>query len=144
MKKIMFLAVLAFVVSCGKASAPETWNCDFKGMYKDADKKDVPFNWKVTWVGKDKSWTINGTSTEEGASSKTTGTCDDKNCKIDEVYTSGPENGKKYYWTGAYTDSETKSEDVYITAFKGTYGDSDSNRTNGGDWSASANCKAQK
>jgi len=142
-KKIGLLAVFAIALSSASAGAPKTWMCDFKGTYKDADKKDFPFNWKVTWVGKDKSSTIKGTSTEDGATSTTTGTCDDKTCKIDELYTSGPEAGKKYYWIATYT-SETRSADATHTVFTGSYGDSDSNRTNGGEWTASADCKAQR
>jgi len=145
MKKILVLAILAVVLAgCKKQSAQETWKCEFKGTYQNEEKQDVPFKWNVTWIGKDKAWTISGTSTEEGAGSTTTGTCDDKTCKIDETYTAGPESGKKYFWTGAYTDAETRSEDVYVTSFTGTYGNSDSDRTSGGAWRAQADCKAQK
>lgn len=146
MKKILFLAVLALAMAnCKPAAQPaatEVWKCDFKGSYKDKGGAAVPFVWKVTWtVDKDEKGTIAGASTEEGAASTTEGTCDAKNCKITETYTSGEEKGKKFYWSGDYTDSATGNENVLVTTFKGTYGLSESDRTSGGEWSAQADCK---
>lgn len=143
MKKLMLISVTALLMVGCKPSAPsgpEVWKCDFKGSYKGKEA-EVPFSWKVTWTNTTgDNWTIAGASSEEGAKSSTTGTCDSKTCKITETYTAGEEKGKVYYWTGHYEDAETKKDTVYVTTFKGTFGMSDADRTSGGEWHAKANC----
>ena len=145
MKKILLLAVLAaFAANCKPAAqaGPEVWKCDFKGKYKDKEGGEKAFVWNVTWtVQADEKGTITGESTEEGAKSSTTGTCDAKNCKITETYTAGEDKGKSFYWSGDYTDAATKSENVLVTTFNGTFGPSEADRTSGGTWSAQADCK---
>ncbi len=144
MKKFLMIAVVAaFAANCKKApEGPEVWKCDFQGSYKNKeDNKDVPFKWAVTWTITGDNQTIAGTSTEAGGASNTTGTCDTKTCKIDETYTAGEDKGKSYYWTGDYTDTATKSENVYVTEFKGTFGMSATDRASGGTWTAKADCK---
>lgn len=142
MKKILIIAVAAFVVSCSKpAPAPETWNCDFKGQYVEKGET-VPFTWKVTWANtQGDNWKITGAAAEADAKSSTTGSCDAKTCKIDETYTAGENKGKSFYWVGTYTDAETKNENVLITSFTGTFGPTDADRTSMGTWSAKADCK---
>jgi len=145
MKRILFLAVLAaFAANCKPAAqsgGPEVWKCDFKGKYKNKDGQEVPFTWNVTWTETGETGTITGESTEAGAKSTTEGTCSTKNCKITETYTAGEDAGKKYYWSGDYTDAATRNENVYVTSFKGTFGMSETDRTSGGEWSAQADCK---
>lgn len=145
MKKMIFLALIAaglLAMNCGKPAAQaQVWKCDFKGSYKGPEG-EVPFKWMVTWsVMPDEKGTITGESTEEGAKSTTTGTCDAKTCKITETYTAGADKGKTYYWEGAYADAETANENVLITTFNGTYGMSETDRKSGGTWSAKADCK---
>ncbi|MCE9596444.1 MAG: hypothetical protein K8S54_00600 [Spirochaetia bacterium] len=145
MKKMIFLALIAaglLAMNCGKPAAQaQVWKCDFKGSYTEKGT-DTPFKWNVTWsVMPDEKGTITGESTEEGAKSTTTGTCDAKSCKISETYTSGAEAGKSFYWLGNYTDAETQNENVLITTFSGTFGPSEADRTSGGTWSAKADCK---
>ncbi len=137
MKNIILAGALLLAAIPGAAAAADvTWNCDFKGTYTEAGqagKKD--FKWKVKWIetesGTDK---LTGTVDEEGYKSTSTGTCDakTKTCKIDESITSGEEKGKKYYWSGTYSDAETKNPNVYITTMKGTWGESASDRKSGG------------
>lgn len=144
MKKLIVVAAVLAVATmyCKKAPSEEVWKCDFKGVYKVKETgESVNFTWKVTWTGKEKSWKIDGTSEEGDGKSTTSGTCDDKNCKITETYTAGPEKGKMYYWMGSYTDTETASEKVMNTAFTGTFGPSDADRASGGSWTARAECK---
>src|SRR5436190_834545 len=135
MKKLIFLAVILGVLgNCKPAAQTEVWKCDFKGSYKGPEG-EVPFSWKVTWTNTTgDNWTLDGASSEEGGKSSTKGTCDAKTCKINETYTAGEDKGKSYYWTGTYTDTETKQENVLVTAFMGTYGISDTDRTSGGSW----------
>lgn len=143
MRKELTLAAMALLLLAQESSFAQTitWTCDFKGTYTE-DKEKNPFTWKVKWVesatAEDK---ITGTMDEGGEKSSTTGTCGEKTCRIDETYTDGPEKGKKYFWLGNYTDTETNDENVYMTSFKGTWGSSPTDRKSGGTWEAKANCK---
>lgn len=143
MKKLIVIAtVLAVAGMYCKKSDQEVWNCDFKGVYKVKETgESVNFLWKVKWTGKGQNWKIEGTSDEGDAKSNTVGSCDERNCKITETYTSGPDKGKVYYWAGTYTDTDTANEKVTNSTFTGTFGNSDSDRTSGGTWNAAAACK---
>lgn len=143
MKSILGLAfAAAAALAATPAEAQVTWTCDFKGTYTESgDPAKHAFTWKVKWVEGDAEDKITGTMVEGAEKSTTTGTCGEKRCTIDETYTDGPEKGKKYYWLGNYTDTETNDESVYMTDFKGTWGTSPTDRKSGGKWEAKANCK---
>lgn len=140
-----FLATAGVMLLAQRPVAAETinWKCDFKGTYTvKGESGTKSFTWNVSWTESDgKMDKVTGKSSEEGSTSTTVGTCDAKTCLITETYTSGEEKGKVYYWTGDYTDTETKDEDVYVTTIKGTWGPSASDRKSGGTWQAKADCK---
>lgn len=144
MKKLIIIAAAVLLAAVYCKPAQEVWKCDFKGAYKVKETgESVNFTWKVTWTGSDKSksWKLEGTSEEGDGKSTTSGACDDKNCKITETYTAGPEKGKTYYWAGTYKDEETGNDKVLNSTFTGTFGPSDTDRASLGDFTARAECK---
>lgn len=136
--KRMWMAAAALAVAPLASAQDVTWKCDFKGTYTETGESEKkPFTWKVTWVEGEKQDKITGTTDEGGVKSKTSGVCNESTCTVDEVYA----DGTKFFWIGTYSDAETKNENVYVTSFKGTWGESPSDRKSGGAWSAKANCK---
>ena len=133
------LAVLALGMQSSAATPGTiTWSCNFSGSYTEGSEKTA-FTWNVKWVESDTTDDkLTGTASTDGVSSKTTGTCSENTCKIDEVFG----DGKKFFWVGTYVDAEAKTENAYNTTFKGTWGPAPADRKSSGTWTAKAVCKA--
>ena len=137
------LLMLLPLTSQVKASAtPDIWNCSFNGTWTEDGKPMGAFTWSVKWDGADDKWKVSGTSKDDLGTANTTGSCGEKTCKMSQTYTSGELKGKTYAWDGTYEDADGKTDDTLVETFKGTWGDSPTDRKNGGTWQAKAVCKA--
>src|ERR1039457_5732969 len=107
-------AVLVLSPITGRAKTPDVWKCDFKGTWTEGGKSKGGFTWNVVWNGSNDKWAVTGTSTDDLGNTVTTGTCGDKNCTMEQKYTTGDLKDSTYYWAGTYVDADGKTDDTLI------------------------------
>lgn len=123
----------------------DTWACGFVGNWTESirPRDNRPFSWDVRWNGSGYSWTIAGKVSDDLGDSSVSGRCDGSNCDLTQVYYSGVDNGKVFYWKGAYT-TEKVSDSMTIDRFNGTWSHTPEARAfDGGFWNATATCRYQ-
>ncbi len=146
MKKSLLTIVTTaslLVLSSGMAFAMETWDCSYKGTWTDkGDKEGSAFTWVMKWKNTDEKkdlWSVEGKYKDEDGEANIKGTCTGESCIFEQLYTSGKWKNETYYFIGKYNDKESKTG--VESSFKGTWGNSADNRTDGGGWEAKALCK---
>lgn len=139
MKKSLFLAIIAIsTVLMSNAFADESWSCNYKGSWLRAkDKKSDNFNWTVKWLLKRGKWSIVGDNTDSYGLSWFDGNCADQKCDFTQSYQSGKLKGKKYYYTGKFTNKSMSTTQT-INTMGGTWGYE--TFIGGGTWTATGVC----
>ncbi|MCX5741146.1 MAG: hypothetical protein NT062_01465 [Proteobacteria bacterium] len=146
MKQLAF--VLITVVTVGGliagTTAPahaDTWKCLYKGKWvttktKNSDAMDWLLKWDSIPGGK---WRVIGDYKDKYGHAWFDGECDARTCNFTQDYKEGKLVGKKYYFTGTYTDKPIDASTTENT-FQGTWGYKPDDRTNGGTWASVATC----
>jgi len=138
MKTLLALILVSVLATPAHA---ESWRCQYKGRWittrtRNTDKMD----WVLVWEKAGAKWKVVGDYSDKYGRASFDGECDDTKCDFEQSYKTGKLAGKKYYFTGSYTDRALSATSTENT-FKGTWGYAKSNRLNGGIWDSIATCK---
>lgn len=136
--------IAALLLSAGLVlpAQAEIWLCDYDGHWSTLNSNDKGvFSWNVVWESNARGgWDINGAYTDEYGKSLLSGSCNDRYCKLNQVYHSGELKGKEYFWKGNYSD-QANGNNKTINRFEGTWGTTPS--AGDGLWRAVASCVRQ-
>lgn len=140
MKTSIAITLLLAAATTTTAHA-ETWKCLYSGRWVttktgNTDKMD----WLLEWRRDGDHWQVTGDYKDKYGHAWFDGTCDDRTCEFVQDYKSGKLKGKQYYFTGDYADKQI-NRTTTKNAFKGTWGYSADDRTNGGEWESIATCR---
>lgn len=131
----LFALVFTAVLATANTADAETWTCDYSGRWSTTGSANHGrFKWHVTWRGSStRGWAVTGDYRDRSGRSNLDGRCERKHCVLTQTY----KTGKRYTWTGTYTDQNT-GRGRGINTFTGTWRANDGSTH--GPWSATANC----
>jgi hypothetical protein len=140
LKRLVLAGTVSLVTMLSSAvAAAETWDCAYTGKWNTTGSSDKgDFSWNLQWTSASSGWTVVGNYSDKYGNSYLDGTCTSKSCTLSQLYKSGSLNGKRYGWTGTYTD-RAEGAGRTVNTFVGTWGNGASN-TGGGAWTATAIC----
>jgi hypothetical protein len=144
---VRLVATLVGVGLAMATAAPvhaETWTCLYKGKWvttktKNSDTMDWLLKWESAAGG---TWKVLGDYNDKYGHAWFDGTCSSGSCDFTQDYKQGKLAGKKYYFTGTYSDAQI-DDNTTTNTFAGTWGYKPDNRTNGGTWTSVATCKKE-
>ena len=140
MKTLLALTIIAGLATTSHA---EVWRCLYKGTWTEAKTKtSSKMDLLLDWTAKDEHWELVGDLNDSGGHSWFDGTCDDSFCTLVQTYKSGSNKGKKYFYSGSFTNTPIEDDEDHLkNKIHGTWGYSKESNTDGGKWDLAATCK---
>jgi hypothetical protein len=141
MKTLIALTLTAAIGATAGTAHAEKWRCLYKGDWVTTKTGNTAkMDWLLDWTLKGDHWEVIGDYNDKYGHAWFDGTCDDDSCDFVQSYKSGKLKGKKYFFTGGYHD-EAIDETHTRNTFRGTWGYTAGDRTDGGEWRSIATCE---